>query len=54
LHAARRADPCISVTSNLIPKMLQIGLSALSKLNDFRRARPAPSTDISPIANPFV
>jgi hypothetical protein len=48
LHAARRADPCISVTSNLIPKTLQIGLSALSKLNDFRRARPAPSTDIGP------
>jgi hypothetical protein len=33
-------------------KTLQIGLSALAKLNDFRRARPAPSTDIGPIANP--
>jgi hypothetical protein len=35
-------------------KTLQIGLSALAKLNDFRRARPAPSTDIGPIANPSI
>ena len=33
-------------------KTFQIGLSALAKLNDIRRARPAPSADIGPIADP--
>ena len=35
-------------------KTLQIGLGALAKLNDFRHARPAASTDIGPIANPSI
>jgi hypothetical protein len=39
------------VTSDLITKTLQIGLNVPAKFNHFRRASPAPSTDIDAIVS---